>query len=66
MPGIEAQPPDHGGATGPGWKSLSCRTAKGTGRLVSRAFGSADPRGTGSACFSKVSEPSVARTAIES
>ena len=30
------------------------------------ASGSADPRGTGSACFNKVSEPSVPRTVIES
>ena len=57
---------DHGGAVGPGLKSGNCRTANGTGGRVSRALGSADPRGTGSACFNKVSEPSVARTVIES
>ena len=56
----------HGGATGPGLKSRSCRTARGTGGLVSRALGSALPRNTGNACFSKLSEPSVARTVIES
>ena len=32
---------------GPRLKSRSCRTAKGTGRRVSRATGSALPRGTG-------------------
>ena len=57
---------DHGGAVGAGLKSLSCLTASGTGRRVSRALGSAEPRGTGSACFSKVSEPSVPRTFMES
>ena len=55
-----------GGATGPGLKSRSCRTASGTGGLVSRPLGSPEPLGTGSACFSRVSEPSVARTVIES
>ena len=63
IPGIEAQPPDHGGAVGPRLKSRSCRTASGTGRLVNRATGSPEPRGTGSACFNEVSEPSVAREA---
>ena len=55
-----------GGATGPGLKSRSWRTANGTGGLVSRPLGSPDPLGTGSACLSRVSEPSVARTVIES
>ena len=55
-----------GGATGPGLKSRSCRTASGMGGLVSRPLGSPEPLGTGSACFSRVSEPSVARTVIES
>ena len=47
-------------------KSRSCRTAKGTGRWVSRATGSALPRGTGKACFRRVSLPSVPRTTMES
>ena len=51
---------------GPGLKSLNCRTASGTGGLASRPLGSAEPRGTGRACFNKVSEPSVARTIMES
>ena len=55
-----------GGAVGPGLKSRSCRTASGTGGLVSRPLGSPEPLGTGRACFSRVSEPSVARTVIES
>ena len=40
--------------------------ARGTGGRVNLAFGSALPLGTGSACFSKVSVPSVARTTMES
>ena len=55
-----------GGATGPGLKSRSCRTASGTGGLVSRPLGSPEPLTTGSACFSRVSELWVARTVIES
>ena len=47
-------------------KSLSCRTAKVSGRRVSRATGSALPRGTGKACLSRVSLPSVPRTTMES
>ena len=39
-----------GGAVGPGLKSRSCRTASGTGGLVSRPLGSPDLLGTGSAC----------------
>ena len=66
-PAWPAGPRTRGQAGGPGLKSGSCRTASGSGRLVSRALhGFADPRGTGSACFNRVSEPSVARTVIES
>ena len=46
-------------------KSRSCRTACGSGALVSLATGSPLPLGTGSACFKSVSDPSVPLTAME-
>ena len=55
-------PASHGGATGPGLKSRSCLTASGIGGRVSLALGSALPRGTGRACFSRVALPSVPHT----
>ena len=55
---------NQGGAAGPGLKSRSCLIASGTGGRVSLALGSALPRGTGKACLSKVSEPSVALTTM--
>ena len=47
-------------------KSRSCLTASGIGGRVSLALGSALPRGTGRACFSRVSLPSVPHTGAAS
>ena len=47
-------------------KSRSCRTGAGVGRRVRDALGSTLPLGTGSACLSSFSLPSLALTVIES